>query len=239
MKFILASQNKHKVQEFAESIASIRIQPSPISIDVEENGSSFLENAAIKARAYANALKLNAIADDSGLSVDALHGAPGIYSARYAALPPNADLDPDRDSANIRKLLCALAQTPKESRTAHFTCALCLVIVEKNDLQTLLDTPKLRREAVFYAANSAADDAPVPDAPTLTAENIARAEIAFEAYAYGTILTQRHGTGGFGYDPIFLSDETQTTFADLTCAQKLAVSHRGKAILRLRDLFDA
>lgn len=79
MKFILASQNSHKAQEFAQALTSIQISPSPITLDVDENGSTFIENARIKARAFATALAQNAIADDSGLSVDALQGAPGIY----------------------------------------------------------------------------------------------------------------------------------------------------------------
>ena len=229
MKFILASQNSHKAQEFAQALTSIQISPSPITLDVDENGSTFIENARIKARAFATALAQNAIADDSGLSVDALQGAPGIYSARYATLPP--DIDPDRTAANNRKLIRALAQTPPAQRTAHFTCALCLVIVASTDIQTTLESPTLRAAAQFYNATGTPCPASAPIA------DIARAEIAFEAHAYGTILDAPRGTAGFGYDPLFLSDDTHTTFAELTCDQKLSVSHRGKAIERLRSLF--
>ncbi|MBS7379922.1 MAG: hypothetical protein KIG72_01470 [Bradymonadales bacterium] len=231
MKFILASQNSHKAQEFAQALTSIQISPSPITLDVDENGSTFIENARIKARAFATALAQNAIADDSGLSVDALQGAPGIYSARYATLPPDIDPDPDRTAANNRKLIRALAQTPPAQRTAHFTCALCLVIVAPTDIQTTLESPTLRAAAQFYNATGTPCPASAPIA------DIARAEIAFEAHAYGTILDAPRGTAGFGYDPLFLSDDTHTTFAELTCDQKLSVSHRGKAIERLRSLF--
>lgn len=232
MKFILASQNKHKAQEFSQALTSIQILPAPIALDVDENGQSFIENARIKARAFASALGQNAIADDSGLSVDALDGAPGIYSARYAALPPDIDDDPDRTAANNRKLIRALADVPQRQRTAHFTCALCLVIVEHADLLAVCDSPTLRNAAQFYDEN----DAPCPASAPRSA--IKRAEIAFEAHAFGTILDAPRGAGGFGYDPLFLSDETHTTFAELTCDQKLEVSHRGKAIERLRNLFN-
>ena len=117
MKFILASQNKHKAQEFSQALTSIQILPAPIALDVDENGQSFIENARIKARAFASALGQNAIADDSGLSVDALDGAPGVHSARYAG-------EPCDDARNNAKLLEELVDTPDEERTARFVCTL-------------------------------------------------------------------------------------------------------------------
>lgn len=232
MKFILASQNAHKVQEFSQALTSVQILPAPAAIEADENGASFIENAQIKARAYAAAFGQNAIADDSGLSVDALNGAPGIYSARYAELPPDIDGDPDRTAANNRKLLRALSDIPPAKRAAHFTCALCLVIVCPDDIATVRNSKNLCRHAQFFGAdgNLCTKNSPLSD--------IARAEIAFEYYARGSILEQPRGNAGFGYDPLFLSSETGTTFAELTCAQKLSVSHRGKSIEQLRILFD-
>ena len=114
MKFILASQNSHKAQEFAQALTSIQISPSPITLDVDENGSTFIENARIKARAFATALAQNAIADDSGLCVNWLNGAPGVYSARYGGL--------DDDAARYRLLLQNLRGAT--DRSAYFHTAI-------------------------------------------------------------------------------------------------------------------
>jgi XTP/dITP diphosphohydrolase len=121
---VIASNNPGKTREFRELLADLPFDvvaqgdlgvPSP-----EETGSSFLENALLKARHAANLAEAAAIADDSGLEVDALGGAPGIYSARYAGV--GAD-----DAANNAKLLAALAKTPLHARTARYRCVLVFV----------------------------------------------------------------------------------------------------------------
>lgn len=227
MKFLLASQNAHKAKEFAAAVSSLHIVPTPAPIEVDENASTFVGNAALKARAYAEFFQQNALADDSGLSVEALDGKPGVYSARFATMPPDVDDDPDRTAANNRKLLKYLKDIPEARRTAFFTCALCLVIVMPEDIEIVktLKDPHIAYFDRHLQRVSRQND------------EITRVEITIEARAYGRILDQAHGKGGFGYDPLFFCPETNCTFADLTQEQKLSVSHRGRAIAQLKEIF--
>lgn len=132
LPLVLATRNPGKVRELAEPLAArgFAVQlPPPAMPDVEETGSSFEENALLKARAAAAFTGLPALADDSGLEVDALQGAPGVRSARYADDVPEARPDDDRavrDARNNRKLLAALAD-PSLSRAARFRCCMALV----------------------------------------------------------------------------------------------------------------
>ena len=118
-RIVLASGNAGKAREISEMLANYRIEVLPQSafnvIEVEETGLTFVENALLKARNATAHSGLPAIADDSGLEVDALHGAPGIYSARYAGSDAS-------DSDNIAKLLAALTDVPEALRTARFQC---------------------------------------------------------------------------------------------------------------------
>jgi XTP/dITP diphosphohydrolase len=118
---VLASGNAGKVREFNQLLASLDLEVVPQSRfnvpEIEETGLTFVENAILKARNAAQHTGLAALADDSGLEVDALHGAPGIYSARYAA--PGAS-----DAENLGKLLAMLDDVPEEKRTARFQCVL-------------------------------------------------------------------------------------------------------------------
>lgn len=118
---VLATGNKGKVKELAELLADQQINVKPQSefnvSDVEETGTTFVENAIIKARHAAKITGLPAIADDSGLEVDALNGAPGVYSARYAG-------EGATDQDNNKKLISALENIPEENRTARFHCVL-------------------------------------------------------------------------------------------------------------------
>ena len=150
IQVILASQNTHKAEEFAAAIRSLRVSTAPEPLDVVEDADTFIGNAQIKARAYAREFECNAIADDSGLCVDALHGAPGVHSQRFAVMPPDIDDDPDRTAANNRKLLRALEGVSESKRTAHFTCALCLAIVEPDDIELLKALAPKHPEIRFY-----------------------------------------------------------------------------------------
>lgn len=184
--FVLATGNQGKVKEMADVLAPYAISLRPQSdysvSSVAETGSTFVENAIIKARHAAEETGLPCIADDSGLAVDALHGAPGIYSARFSG-------DNATDASNIDKLLMDIADIPEGKRQAQFHC--CLVFMRH-----------------------AADPTPV------ISHGIWR----------GEILTARLGEGGFGYDPVFWVAEQNSTAAQLTKAQKHAISHRGKAV---------
>ena len=146
----------------------------------EENGETYADNAIVKARFYAQATGLFALADDSGLEVDALGGAPGVFSARYAG--ENAS-----DAGRRKLLLSELAEVTE--RSARFV-------------------------SVVAIAN--------PDGTVL---NIS------EGICEGTITFDPRGTGGFGYDPLFIPDGYDQTFAELAQALKNRISHRGRALL--------
>ena len=185
-KLVLATGNKGKLAELSALLAPFDWQVLPQSDfqvpDAIEDGLSFIENALIKARHASRLTGLPAIADDSGLAVDALGGAPGIYSARHAGEHGN-------DLKNLQQLLVDLTDVPQGKRAAQFHCVLAFV-----------------RHA----------DDPVP----VIAHGIWHGQIAFEAA----------GSGGFGYDPIFLPDDSTGSAAELTAEQKKQLSHRGKAL---------
>lgn len=182
---VVATGNAHKLREIAEIFTEYDVlsqRQMGFTDDVEETGNTFTENALIKARAACAALGVTALADDSGLCVDALRGAPGIYSARYAG-------EHGDDKANRKLLLQNLAG--ETDRRAYFNCAVALVF---------------------------------PDGR----------EIVAEGKTYGEILTEEVGSGGFGYDPLFLSDDLQKSFGVATAEEKNTVSHRFRALQALR-----
>lgn len=189
MLIVIATSNPGKLSEFRALLGPLAIDVRPQSDFTREvaaeTGLSFIENAILKARCAARAAGLPAIADDSGLEVDALHGAPGIYSARYAG--PHAS---DRD--NLHKLLESLRDVPVGRRTARYQCALAF----------------LRWEL---------DPSPV----------------VCQASWEGHIIDVPRGSGGFGYDPIFLPAGSGLTAAELAAAEKNRISHRGKALQQL------
>ena len=125
MKLILATKNRHKVEEFQRILSPLGWQLLPQDavcpeLEIEETGATFAENARLKALGIYRATGLPAIADDSGLWVDALGGAPGVYSARYAG-------EQHDSAANNAKLLQAMQNIPQEQRTARFVCSICVV----------------------------------------------------------------------------------------------------------------
>lgn len=134
MKFIIATNNPKKLKELERilnplGINAVSAKEAGVSLgDVEETGTTFAENAFIKAEAAFKKTGLPAVADDSGLSVDALDGRPGVYSARYGG--ENAT---DTDKNN--KLLCELKDVPKENRTAHFTCSVCCILPDGQKIE--------------------------------------------------------------------------------------------------------
>lgn len=183
-RVLLATRNAGKVRELrallsGEGIEVLSVADVPGAPEVEETGATFRENALLKARALAGATGLLAVADDSGLEVDALAGAPGVSSARYAG-------EPKDDVRNYQKLLEALGGVPDEARTARFRCALAVV-------------------------------APWGE------------EAVFEGACEGRIAGGPRGSGGFGYDPVFLPAGGPRTMAELSDAEKNAISHRGRA----------
>ncbi len=188
---VLATANPGKVRELRALLApdwTVVPQGERGVVAPVETGSTFLDNALLKARHASRLTGLPALADDSGLEVDALGGAPGVYSARYAG-------EGASDDANNRRLLDALRDVPMARRGARYRCVLAFV--------------------------GGADD----PAPLI-------AEGAWE----GAIALQPSGTGGFGYDPVFLvGGPLGPSAATLTVAEKGRVSHRAQALQRLRD----
>lgn len=191
MKLVLASSNAGKLEELRHLLADTDIEliaQSDLGVtDADETATTFVENALIKARHASRLTGLPALADDSGICVDALNGAPGLYSARYAGEHGNA-------SRNIDKLLDTLRDVPDAQRDAHFYCVLVL-LHHADDPQPLIVEGEWR----------------------------------------GRILHERRGTGGHGYDPVFLDPQLGRSAAELEVALKNRISHRGRALAALRE----
>ena len=192
-RLLVATQNRAKAAEIADMLRSEDLDLEVVSLadhpDVAlppETGRTFGENALAKAKAAAAATGIPAVADDSGLEVDALGGEPGVMSARYSGADAG---DEDR----YRKVLGLMEDVPDERRTARFRCA------------------------AAYAA---------PEGETLLAEGTVEGRIAREPA----------GSGGFGYDPIFIPDGETRTMAQLTPGEKHSISHRGRAFRALAKL---
>ena len=188
MKIIAATNNKNKVREISEIFTPLGFEvisqsEAGIDVEVEETGSTFEQNALIKARAVAMLTDDYVIADDSGLCVDALGGRPGVMSARYAG---SGATDADR----IEKLLGEL--NGETNRSAKFVCSIAFIYPDGREL-------------------------------------VAMGEVK------GHILDEPRGENGFGYDPVFFSDELSKTFAEATNEEKNSVSHRGRALAAMYE----
>ena len=186
----LASRNAHKARELAEALgaefALEDLRSHPEIAVVIEDGATFAENARIKATAVSRQLPGLVLADDSGLEVDSLGGAPGVFSARYAGAEAS-------DEANRQKLLVELAKRgPDAARSARFHCALALA-----------------RDGRVLAL--------------------------CEGSVAGQIVRQARGSAGFGYDPLFQPNEFSETFAELPATTKNSISHRGRAVAKMKQ----
>lgn len=186
--FLIASNNAHKVEEFKRILSPLGINAVSAKEagfdlgEVVEDGSTFAENALIKAKSAFKATGLPSVADDSGLCVDALDGAPGIFTARYGS-------EGFSDRQRMAYLLDNMKNVPQEKRTARFVCSICCMLSE--------------------------DD-------IITAEGVCDGSIAFEI----------SGSGGFGYDPVFLAPDGRC-FGVISAEEKDKLSHRGKALRKL------
>ena len=207
---VMASGNAGKIREFAALLADlpVELRAQPEGLEVEETGSSFAENARLKATAVARASGCWALADDSGLAVAALGGAPGVHSARYAAS------DPERIARLLRELEVALAAAgPGALRPTVAVAASAATPAEAA-------ANGADRSARFTAALAVADPS-----------GAIRLEV--EGYCPGVILEAPRGEGGFGYDPVFLVPDLQLTFAEMDKATKGRIGHRGRAFAAL------
>ena len=188
-RLVLASNNFGKLRELRAMLGDkydvISMREAGFTDDIEENGETFEENALTKARAVMEACGCAALADDSGLAVDALGGRPGVYSARYCGVHGD-------DEANNQLLFKELEFVEDDKRTAQYVAAIALCAPGKKD-------------------------------------------IVIRGECKGRILRQYRGEGGFGYDPLFLSDDLGVTFAEADPEAKNGVSHRARAIQALLE----
>jgi XTP/dITP diphosphohydrolase len=186
LEIVLATRNRHKVPEIRRILTEAGSRVGLMSVaefagvdDVVETGLTFADNALLKARSVAAATGLPALADDSGICVDAMHGMPGVFSGRWSGRHGD-------DAANLDLLLAQLSDVPDDERGASFVCVAALVLADGT-------------------------------------ETVAEGRVS------GTLLRERRGTGGFGYDPIFVPDGDTRTTAEMSSAEKDAISHRGRA----------
>lgn len=191
MKLLIATRNPHKLTEIRDifdlpGLDIVSALDYPDIPDVVEDGATLEANAVKKAVTLALATGLHALADDTGLEVTALNGAPGVYSARYAGEPTDY-------AANNQKLLTEL--NGAEDRSAQFRCVIAFA---------------------------------QPDGRAQYVEGICR----------GTILHELRGANGFGYDPLFVPDGFDRTFAELSADEKNRISHRGRALEEARRAWE-
>ncbi len=197
-QIVMASNNRHKIVEIeaflkklcpfdekGEAFTYLSLSDINFTDDIIEDGTTFEENALIKARTVAK-LGYIGVADDSGLCVDALNGEPGVYSARYAGGHDDKD--------NNEKLLEKMKNVPEAERTGHFVSVIACVFPDGTEL-------------------------------------VARGECP------GKILYRYQGTGGFGYDPLFLYEPMNKTFAEMNAEEKNGISHRANAMAKFAVIF--
>ena len=218
-KLLIATRNKHKVQEIQSILGSgfryLTLAEFPAAPEVVEDADTFEGNASKKAiqlaewwaaQQSADGSERVVIADDSGLEVDALNGAPGVYSARFAAMDSGtAGNSPDDD--NNAKLLRLLASTPTEQRTARFRCAIAWTPVPEI-VQSGSSEVCLMKEAGVRTRT-------------------------FDGACEGRIMFDPSGEGGFGYDPLFVPVGYDKSFAELGEDVKNRLSHRANALAKL------
>ena len=186
MKLVFASNNANKIKEIQQlvpaTIQIVSLQDIGCTEDIPETADTIEGNAILKANYITQKYGLDCFADDTGLEVNALNGAPGVHSARYAGEPKN-------DSNNINKLIAALEN--ESNKKANFKTVICLNFNGKQSL--------------------------------------------FTGKINGKIIDEKIGENGFGYDPVFVADGMNKTFAELSMAEKSKISHRGIAVKQLID----
>lgn len=198
LELLIATGNAGKVREFRQMLGDDQftwrdLSSCPSAGAVEETGRTFRRNACLKASEYARRCGgVWTLADDSGIEIDALGGAPGVNSARWAVQQGTGSGDADNNATVLRRL----EDVPDELRTARFVCVLAVADPAGQIILTVRDTVE------------------------------------------GRILRSPRGSNGFGYDPLFLIPELGRTTAELPPEQKNQISHRGKALRRLRSLME-
>lgn len=192
-KLFIGSKNKGKISEIKSVLKPLKLEILSFYdydniIDIEETGSTYHENALLKAKGFYNQVKIPVITDDSGLEVNVINNQPGVYSARYAGI--NAT-----DKDNIEKLLNTISNSDQQNKSARFICII-----------------------VYYDGQE---------------------EKYFEGICSGKITEFPRGDKGFGYDPVFIPDGYNITFAEMEETLKNKISHRAIALQKLRDYLES
>jgi XTP/dITP diphosphohydrolase len=214
MKIVLATRNRDKAREIVAMLAGLDVEvvtldafpPAPETI---EDGATLQENAWKKAREARVHTQLSALADDTGLEVEALDGAPGVFAARYAG-------EKATYADNCKKVVAAMEKVPAGKRGARFRTVMALALAPA-DLARLTGAASCSEEVAAHRSDST---------DGLMAEGALNGEIAARA----------RGTSGFGYDPVFVDGATGRTLAEMTTDEKNASSHRYRALLEMREM---
>ncbi len=217
---MLATRNAAKLRELGRilaaedhggmQIALAGLDEFPGAPDVPETGATFEANALLKARAIADYTGLPAVADDSGLCVDALNGMPGVLSARWAGRHGD-------DRANLELVLAQVADVPDSRLGAQFVCAAALVVPGSS----------------MPGSSMPGSSMPGSSMPGSSMPGSGAREWVVTGQVEGRLVRVPRGSGGFGYDPIFLPDGFDQTTAEMTAEAKDAISHRGRAFRAL------
>jgi len=227
LTFLIATRNAHKVGEIRAILGNqygyLTLADFPDAPKVVEDAATFAGNATKKAVELAQWLASSrhsppatrhffVLADDSGLEVDALKGAPGVHSARFAALE-SGKAENSNDSENNAKLLRLLKEVPREKRSARFRCVIALTPVEAETRNSKPET----------------------SSPVCFADELEMLTEIFDGACEGWIDFAPRGHGGFGYDPLFIPNGFGQSFAELGEDAKNQLSHRSKALAKLKD----
>lgn len=191
-QLLIATGSKGKLREMLDALGDVPYKvvnlldmDESVRAEVEEAGTTFEQNAIVKAKTYATRSQMLTVAEDSGLEVEVLDGGPGVLTARYA---------PGSDEDRYRKLLGEMKDVPDGARSARFVAVVAIYDPASGNTRTC------------------------------------------EAEYRGHILREPQGSGGFGYDPVFFSEELQKTGAEMSVAEKNTVSHRGRAMAKAREI---
>lgn len=203
LEILVATRNPGKIRELNKALSRLPLKlrylhEFPDVSNVAEVGQTYEENAVLKALGYSKQTGICALADDSGLEVDALGGKPGVLSARFGG-------EDVSDQERIEKLLAAISEHPDRKRTARFVCCMALA------------------------------GWPLNEEPTTSASHVLSIT---EAKCEGLIATSPNGLHGFGFDPVFVPEGYNRTFAELSDEVKGAISHRALALAAMREFLD-
>jgi XTP/dITP diphosphohydrolase len=241
-KLLIATNNKGKVKELQDLLKDTGIElvtPAQIDLDLDviEDGTTYAENAAKKAIAFARASGLISLADDSGLEVDALDGAPGLYSARYGS-PDGGKLS----DAGRRAFLIQTLQGKPRPWMARFHATIAIAVPSNVTLSHSPDPERSEGEGAakglepweetLQSLRSFTPPRRPSEGVTYQNESVYFAE----GFCEGEIIPEERGSGGFGYDPIFLLPELGKTMAELSMDEKNRLSHRARAVINAKGI---